>query len=132
MKTLSVYRDSVPFGLAEIIREGLYYRIRVHCPQSGRVLVYEAKGMRDLGICVPSEGEFVIETRVPVKQLGEGELSFCVTSDKNMFHPVEADKPFEHPDILRDCVLCFQKGQIGVQMAISRPMGQWSDPNTSE
>ena len=132
MKTYSVYQDSVPFGTAEIIREGLYYRIQIRCPNAVRVTVAGANGMRDLGICVPLEEKFVIQTRVPIKQLGEGEMYFCVHSEKNAFVPVETDKPFEHLDMIRDSALSFQNGQIGVQTSISKPIGQWSEPNTSE
>ena len=124
MRTFTVYRDSESFGAAQIKREGLYYRIQIRCPKGGRVTVLGPKGMRDLGICVPSDGSFVIQTQVPVKALGEGDLFFSIASEKLSFYPVEANKPFARLDIVRECVMSVQNGQIGVQMDISKPTGQ--------
>lgn len=131
-ETFLVDRDGIAFGNAEMIREGLYYRIRVRCPKPVRVQLCGEKGVQDLGICVPSGSGFAIETRVPVKRIGEGAVSFQVAPEFGPFYAASPDKPFSHLGDLRNCVFRFQNGQAGVQIVISNPTGQWSEPKISE
>ena len=128
----TVYRDGTAFGRASMAREALYYRISVRCPEPVRVSIYGDKGFRDLGICVPSGNEFIIETRIPSKQIGDREVRFQAESEKDSFFPVYANQRFLHLDILRSSVLAFRSGEIGVQIVSSNPTGQWSEPITSE
>ena len=56
-------------------RQGLYYVFRCRCRLSGeaafRLLATCGKNQEDLGILVPIDGGFGLDTRRPVKQLGE-------------------------------------------------------------
>ncbi len=112
------------FGNAEMVREGLYYRIRVCCPEPVRVQFCGEKGVQNLGICVPAESGFVIETRIPIKRVGEGAVSFRLEQEMGQFIEVFRDKPFVPLENLRNCVFCVYNGQAGVQSVISNPTGQ--------
>ena len=65
-----------PVGKAFVDRQGLYYRFRCRCGLPGegmyRIRVICGAGQQDLGILVPMEGDFGLQTRLPVK-LFEGD-----------------------------------------------------------
>ena len=131
MKTdYTVFRGTKATGKAEFAREGLYYRICVHCMNPARIQLFSANGILDLGVCVPSEGEFIIQTRIPVKKIGEGDIAFYMDSEET-FYPVSEDAPFLRLDLLRSCVMSYRGGVTGVQRESSKPTGQWSEPSTS-
>ena len=127
-----VFREGKPFGTAIISIEGLYYRINIRCPEPIRVWIKGGKGRRELGLCVPADTGFVINTRIPVRHLGEGPFSFCVEEKNEKVFPVYRDKPFPYLDKLRNAMLFQEGGLTGVQIVSSKPTGQWSEPNTSE
>ena len=62
-------------GRVRAERQGLYYLFRCRCRLSGeaafRLLVSCGEKQEDLGILVPMEGGFGLDTRRPVKRLGE-------------------------------------------------------------
>ncbi len=99
-----IFLASNRVGTAAVSRCGLYYRIQCVC--SGltdgphRVSVHCAEAQADLGICVPVGEQHCIDTRIPVKRLGEGDMHFYLVQ-KKQFVPVYEDKPFAHiQDIL--------------------------------
>jgi hypothetical protein len=120
----TVFRETEAFGKAELNREGLYYRICIHCPQSARIHLRCALGTLDLGVCVPSAGEFIIQTRIPVKKIGEGKITFYTASEETSFYPVSEDASFLRLNLLRSCVMASHGDVIGVQRVSSKPTGQ--------
>ena len=81
-------------------------------------------GTLDLGVCVPSAGEFIIQTRIPVKKIGEGEITFYTGSEEASFYPVSEDTSFLRLDLLRSCLMASRGDVVGVQRVISKPTGQ--------
>ena len=95
----------------------------------------------DLGLCVPMDGGFGVDTQIPVKRMGDGELSFHLMPKhqriSGRFVPVFPDEPFAWIQMLQKAHLARQDGQIGIVLAEDQrsrdnPTGQWSEPITSE
>lgn len=90
-------------GEAQILPEGLYYRIQCACKAFGtgvyRLLLHSDTHSVDLGIGIPSGGSLLWDTRIAVKRVGVGELSFCLSMQMEQaqrdFVPVLQDQPFE-------------------------------------
>lgn len=117
-----VFLGDKAVGTAQVLREGLYYRIRCHCNLSGdvlyRVLIRCDRAEENLGILVPKDGVFFVETRIPVKKIGEGEFSFSVVprhkSLGEMFVPLCPEEPFRYLEKLKTAYLEKRNGQVGV------------------
>ena len=144
-KQFQILAEGKPIGSATVTRHGLYYQIHCICHLMERnpCRIYAACDDReiDLGICVPMDGGFGIRTRVPVKRLGEGEIRFWAAAHnekpQEQFVPVETGRPFIFLSQLKNARLAVRNRKTGIllsdtQSSISRPTGQWSEPNTSE
>lgn len=102
MDTYQISNGEQIIGVAQVSQEGLYYKIFCRCklPMNGihRVYVSNNGVERDLGICVPNGEEFILEKKVPIKHIGQGELKFLAgkKSGKERVNkvPICRDKPF--------------------------------------
>ena len=117
-----VFLGDKSVGNAQVAREGLYYRIRCSCHLSGeticRVLVRSEMTEESLGILVPKDGDFYLETRLPVKKLGTGDFRFLVVPRhkpmNGLFVPLCPQEPFRYLTELKTAYLHRKDGQIGV------------------
>lgn len=117
-------------GTAEVKKEGLYYRFHCRCMLSGEIMyqlvVMCAENKYNLGILVPVEDKFGIDTSLPIKKFGDGDFSFFVTPRHpdigNKFIPIRADEPFSYLEQLNSAYLDVQNGVIGI--AISEEINQ--------
>ena len=79
-ETYDIVFEGVPVGTAQMQRQGLYCRFCCRCrlPDEGLYRIHAICGRtrEDLGICVPMDGGFGMDKRIPAKRLGEGEMSF--------------------------------------------------------
>ena len=109
-------------GTAVITREGLYYRFSCRCRYGGepmrRVLMSVGDQQLDLGVCVPMDGQFGLEKRIPSKHLVAGIPEFRLMpkyqrTDRR-FVPVYPEEPFAYMAKLKDAFLEIRDGQIGV------------------
>ena len=109
-------------GTAVVTREGLYYRISCRCRYGGepmrRILMTAAGYQLDLGVCVPVDGQFGLEKRIPCKNLVAGTPEFRLMpkyqrTDRR-FVPVYPEEPFSYMAKLKDAFLEIREGQIGV------------------
>lgn len=126
-------------GTAKVTRQGLYYSFDCRCALSGevicRVTVTCGEKTHSLGIPVPEGGAFVLRTRLPVKQLGEGQLGFQAQPNHRpvagLFVPISPEEPFGYLSRLQDAFLEFREGVPGVvipgQESCSIPDQQDSD-----
>lgn len=113
-------QDSI--GKAQVTKEGLYYRISCRCRLSGEVVykVVASCGDRkeDLGVLVPQSGAFVLTKRLPMKQLGQGQLQFKAVprhvAPDGKFIPISADEPFAYLSRLENAFMQRRDGQQGV------------------
>ena len=109
-------------GQAVMVRQGLYWHFDCRCSLSGeavfRITVSCGGKTESLGIPVPKGKEFVLRTRLPVKKLGEGELSFRVVPKHapmpERWVPVCAEEPFAYLTRLEAAYLQVQDGQVGI------------------
>lgn len=109
-------------GKAEVHREGLYYRIRCRCYELGKGVyrVTVACGGREesLGILVPEGLDFCVATRIPVKKIGEGLLSFSAVPKhgpvEGRFVPLSPEEPFRYIAALKNAYLAKRDGRIGL------------------
>ena len=126
-------------GTAKVECQGLYYQIRclLHTTKPCRVRVCGSRGEANLGLTVPVAGGFGLETRIPIKRLGEGSLEFS-TDAETVCVPVNPDEPCDYIRFLMRSKLAQRDGKTVILLprvahrAISRPTGQWSEPKTSE
>ena len=118
----AVNLGQTPIGKAQVIRQGLYYRVICRCRLTGEVmyrLIVRGGGHEEnLGVLIPMGGGFGLETKLPVKKMGEGELSFCVLPKhpelKGRFVPIFPEEPFSYISRLKDAYLEVRDGQTGV------------------
>lgn len=121
-----VYLGDKPIGKAYVTREGLYYRIRCRCQLSGEVIckltVTCDKHQENLGVLVPMEGDFGLETRIAAKRLGEGEPRFRVMPRheelRGKFIPLAPEEPFRYITRLKDAYLEQRNGQVGIVLPL--------------
>ncbi len=108
-------------GTAQVSREGLYYRIQCRCQLSGevmyKIMASFGETQIDLGICVPKGDKFVLEKRIPAKQIGEGHIEFSLVprhlSVQGLFIPIRAEEPFAYLQHLENAYLEARNGQLG-------------------
>lgn len=111
-----------PIGTARIKKEGLYYNIHCTCKLSGavicRLVACCGSKQQDLGICVPMNGQFGVQTKIPVKRLGEGAMVIRVEPNhgdvSKRFVPIRAEEPFAYIDKLQNAYFAFRNKQPGV------------------
>ena len=109
-------------GKVVVQRSGLYYHFscRCHLPDQiiYRLVVTVGKMCVNLGIPVPMDGSFVLNTKQPVKTIGEGEMSFALVTKKEdcsvTFVPIVPEEPFSYISRLKDSFLELQDGQPGI------------------
>lgn len=110
-------------GKVQVERQGLYYRIHCRCQMTGEIMCCLQAQCGDrqenLGVVVPMDGGFGLDTRLPVKRLGEGELSFTLTpkngqAQKGTFIPLAPEEPFAYISRLKDAFLERQGNVLGV------------------
>lgn len=122
----SVTLNNKPAGKISVRRQGLYYHFSCRCCLNSeniyRLVVCCADKEEKLGILVPSEKSFVLNTQIPVKRIGEGDMSFYLTSNQNltpgMFVPIIPEEPFSYIERLKEAYLQRRYGQLGVQIPI--------------
>lgn len=109
-------------GQAVVRRQGLYYRFSCRCDLSGeviyRITVTCSGKSESLGIPVPKNGEFYLDTRLAASRLGEGEPKFAAVPRRpdlgGMFVPISPEEPFRYLHRLENAYLARKDGQVGV------------------
>ena len=137
-----IFSGEEKIGNVLVQQQGLYYRIRCRCDLTGAVryklIASCGSNTADLGLCVPKDNRFGVDTAIPVKRLGQGELSFSLVPKHSRvegnFIAVSADEPFGYVRQLQQAHLAKRDGFVGVELQTDKdnPTGQWSEPITSE
>lgn len=116
-------------GKAQVTQQGLYYHVICRCNLSGEVMhrleVSCGEKKVDLGILVPMEQGFGLETSFPVSRVGKGELRFRLhprhdTLQGRMFVPIKPEEPFAYLARLKDAFLEIQEGKKGASLPRSK------------
>ena len=124
-------------GKVFVERLGLYYGICCRCTLTGSVrlkLMAECGENRvDLGLCVPQGSLFGVNTKIPIKRLGEGKLQFHLIPKlqkiDGRFVAVSPNEPFAYIRQLQNAHLARQDGHLGIALAENqnsrvKPTGQ--------
>jgi hypothetical protein len=140
-----IFSGEEKIGAVVVQQQGLYYRISCRCNLTGSVryklLASCGNLSADLGLCIPKDNQFGVDTAIPVKRLGHGELSFRLVPKHSRvegdFVTVSADEPFGYIQQLQKAHLVHREGVVGIalcgdQSSMDNPTGQWSEPITSE
>ena len=109
-------------GQAVVRRQGLYYRFSCRCDLSGeviyRITVTCGGKSESLGIPVPKNGEFYLDTRLAASRMGEGEPKFAAVPRRpdlgGMFVPISPEEPFRYLHRLENAFLVRKDGQLGI------------------
>lgn len=116
-----VFLGNHPVGKVQVVKEGLYYRFICRCqlPGSGMYKLFAACGEKNenLGLLVPIEDGFGLDTRIPAKRLGSGKMEFCLRpkqATSGHFVPIYPEEPFSYIENLKDGFLSMQNGQLGL------------------
>lgn len=120
--TYDVLVSGRPVGQVHVTRQGLYYRFRCCCqlPEEGvcKLRIVCNGKEENLGVLVPTGCGFGLETKVPVKRLGEGKPSFRVVPNRarlsENFIPIYPEEPFSYIERLKDAYLVRKNGQLGL------------------
>lgn len=109
-------------GKVRVYRQGLYYRFICRCQLTGEVIcrlhVRCDTNQENLGIVVPFGDDFGLDTRVPIKKLGEGKLEFFLLpkheKSAGKFVPIYPEEPFAYIARLKNAFLERQNGKVGI------------------
>lgn len=115
-------------GKVQVLRQGLYYRFVCRCALSGdvvcRLKVVCGGKEENLGIVVPMDDGFGLDTKLPVKRIGEGNMEFYLApkgvaeaeriQPAGQFVPIYPDEPFAYIARLKQAFFARQNGQVGV------------------
>lgn len=121
-ETYGVYLGKEQMGKVQVQKQGLYYRFLCRCRLSGDVMcrlnVACGDKQESLGVVVPMEDGFGLDTRLPIKRLGEGQMEFLLVPKhevgREAFVPVYPEEPFAYIERLKDAYLARKNGQVGV------------------
>ena len=100
-------------GKVRVEKCGLYYRFQCCCRINSdlicRLFVHCGDKRENLGIVVPMEGGFVLDTKLPVKRFPEEPMEFCLVpkldAGAGNFVPVYPEEPFGFISRLKDAYL---------------------------
>jgi len=104
------------------MRQGLYYRFQCRCRVSResmyRLMVSSGEKQENLGILLPMDGGFGLDTRLASKKLGQGKMSFFLLpgreSSAGNFVPIRPEEPFAYIARLKKAYLVRKNGQAGI------------------
>ncbi len=122
--TYEITMGSQRVGQITVTKQGLYYRFSCRCRLASDVMcrVMAAAGGKEesLGILVPMEGCFGLDTKLAAKRFLSGNPKFRIVPDqvhaKGKFVPIYPEEPFSYIEKLKDAYLARQNGQIGVMI----------------
>lgn len=117
-----VYLGKQLSGKVQVTRQGLYYKFACRCQLTGDVVyrleVTSGNSRENLGILVPMDGGFGLDTKVPVKRFQEGETGFQLLpkheKSSGTFVAIYPEEPFAYISRLKSAFLVKQNGRMGI------------------
>lgn len=115
-----VYRENDCIGWANVMKEGLYYRICCNCRLNDssifRVVAICANYRQSLGILVPETSGFNLTARIPVKKIDVGTLHFQVEplddGEHITYTPISVNREVKCISHLEESRLFKQNGRL--------------------
>ena len=120
--TYEIRRGNDVVGTATVEKQGLYYRFCCRCKITGegmrRIVITCGKQREDLGVCVPIDGDFGMDKKIPCNHFGAEKPEFLLLPKypdaQGKFVPVYPDEPFAYMSRLKDAFLEVREGLPGV------------------
>ena len=117
-----VFQDGKAVGTVNVYREGLYCRFSCRCRPVGeemqRLWMICGEIETDLGLCVPMDGKFGTEKRIPVRQCGTGMPEFVLRHKDDIlrgkFIPLSPEEPFRYIHRLENAFLERKGTRLGI------------------
>jgi len=113
-----IIERGIKIGDAQVSRTGLYYGINCRLKNSMdrlcRINVCCGDRIVNLGTCVPINGVLGINTSIPVKLVGDGELMFSLAGEKYNMIPILDDEPLICLSEYRKMRYISINGQAGI------------------
>lgn len=113
-----VYQGQEQIGKVRLEKQGLYYRLSCRCAVKDgmhRLTASCGEKQENLGILLPMGDGFGMDTRLPVKRLGEGKLHFRIQhNNAGTFVPICPEEPFSYIERLKKSFLEIKDGQKGI------------------
>lgn len=117
-----IFRGGEKIGKAEVRREGLYYRFRCVCDLSGlviyRLIATWGEKKINLGIPVPCDDAFYLDTKIAASRLGKGTPTFIAVprhpEKTGLWVSVSPDEPFTYLHRLKNAVPEVRDGKMGI------------------
>lgn len=114
--------DGKHVGWTQIVREGLYWRIISSCKLNRsafyRLIVTCDRSSIDLGLFLLEKDCFVLDTRIPVKCMGQGTPMFIIeqrrTATSGSFIPIKPEEPLPCICDLDLARFAVENGQPGI------------------
>ena len=111
-------------GKAQVSRQGLYACFQCRLRLAGEVMykltLVRDGGTLDLGVPVPQGDVFTLNTRIPIKRIGEGPFTIRAvprhTPVGKRFVPLKEDEPFRYLAKLNEAAYAMQDGQVGIMI----------------
>lgn len=121
--TYAVGLGEEKIGTVRLTRWGLYYEISCCCrPVGAQMLELVAQGngwQEKLGLLAPADGGLRLDRRIPVKRLGEGELTFFVLPREWMQQlqiPIRPEEPFAYLQQLHNAYLVQDGAEMWIEL----------------
>ena len=110
-----LYLDNKQVGTAMVIKEGLYYRFSCVCnlPMDCiyKVMVSDGSSVVKLGVFIPENDKFRLNSRIPIKKLLGDDLYFIIEKNNVIISKVGNNVEFAHLDRLENARLKTTDGQ---------------------
>lgn len=111
-----------PVGRVQVTKQGLYYRFSCRCRMAGEVVsrltVCWQDKQESLGVLVPVDNGFGLDTKVAAKKCGMGKPEFRIYPHKSelreKFIPISPEEPFAYIQRLKDAFFERRYGQPGI------------------
>ena len=125
-----------PMGTVRVTEQGLYYRFscrcKIHTNMLCRLKMRVCQQEWDLGVLVPTNGDFGVDTNQPIKRFPEGEMTFFLRPAHQpaagRFVPIRPEEPFDYLSRLFEAKLAFDRGQAGIWLTDPDTVQPDSDP----
>lgn len=122
--TYGVYFGNQLMGKVQVLRQGLYYRFICRCQLTGDVVCRLSVACGDkqesLGVVVPMDGGFGLDTLLPAKRLGQGKPEFLLLPKHDVpagkFVPICPEEPFAYIERLKESFLVRKGQQVGIML----------------
>jgi hypothetical protein len=123
-KSLDITLNGQRVGKCQVKVEGLYCVFRCHCkfPTDGvyRIRLRTEKGNIRLGIPVPTDNEYVLHTKLPLRRLPAQiftlEAYLKGDNKEEIIIPLRPGEPFAHIRQLPHCILVRRNGALCLEM----------------